>query len=158
MARGRKPTPTHLRLVSGKIGKRPLNLQEPKAPQGRPSCPAHASDKARETWGYVCGILEDMGVLSVIDAVAIEMLCEAYADFVAASKALRDFGSDFYETATESGSIMYRAHPALAKKQDADRRIRGWLAEFGLTPSARSRIKLGSDGDKNEDPEKKYFA
>ena len=158
MARGRKPLPTHLKLVTGNPGKRAINRQEPKAPLGRPSCPAHASDKARETWGYVCGLLEDMGILATTDALAIEMLCEAYADFVAASKALKDFGSDFYETATESGSIMYRAHPALAKKQDADRRIRGWLAEFGLTPSARSRIKLGGDADKTEDSEKKYFA
>lgn len=158
MARGRKPLPSHLKLVTGNPGKRAINRNEPKAPAGRPSCPAHASDKARETWGYVVGILEDMGILSLVDALAIEMLCEAYADFVRASADLKAFGSSYYETVNEAGSVMYRAHPALAKKQDADRRIRGWLAEFGLTPSARSRIKLGNDGDKTEDAEKKYFA
>lgn len=158
MARGRKPLPTHLKLVKGNPGKRPTNKNEPKAPAGRPSCPAHASDKARETWGYVCGLLEDMGILATVDAVAIEMLCEAYADFVAAADELKSLGSDYYETVTKEGSVMYRAHPALAKKQDADRRLRGWLAEFGMTPSARSRVKLGGDADKTEDAEKKYFA
>jgi len=158
MARGRKPLPTHLRIVTGNPGKRAINKDEPKAAKGRPSCPAHASDKARETWGYVCGILEDMGILTTTDALAIEMLCEAYADFVAAARTLKDFGSDFYETVNEGGATMYRAHPALAKKQDADRRIRGWLSEFGMSPSSRSRVKLGNNGDEDADGEKKYFA
>ena len=157
MARGRKPLPSHLRLIKGNPGKRPINANEPRAAKGRPSCPDHASDKARETWGYVCNVLDDMGLLTCTDAIAIEMLCEAYADFVAASQDLKDFGSSYYQTVNEAGSIMYRAHPAVAKKQDADRRIRGWLAEFGMSPTARSRVKIGNDGDKEDAAEKKYF-
>jgi phage terminase small subunit len=37
---------------------------------------------------------------------------------------------------------MHRLHPAVSVMQDADRRIKGWLIEFGQTPSARSRIKV----------------
>src|SRR5690349_4468004 len=129
--KGRKPKPTHLKLVTGNPGKRAINPAEPKAKRARPSAPSHMSDKARETWGYVTGLLDRMGILTEVDALALEMLCEAYADFLAASATLKELGSDYYETMNQSGSIMYRAHPALAKKQDADRRIRGWLAEFG---------------------------
>lgn len=156
MARGRKPTPTHLKLVTGNPGRRPLNKDEPQPVAGRPKCPAHCSKNARKLWDYVCDLLHDMGLLATSDAVALEMLCEAYSDFLAASDTLKEFGDDFYETTNESGSTMYRVHPALAKKQDADRRIRGWLAEFGLTPSSRTRVKAGTDG-KEEDPIEKYF-
>lgn len=153
--KGRKPKPTHLKLVTGNPGKRAINAAEPKVSRSRPSPPSHMSDKARETWGYVTGLLDRMGILTEVDALALEMLCEAYADFLAASATLRELGSDYYETTNQSGSTMYRAHPALAKKQDADRRIRGWLAEFGMTPSARSRVK--ADGEQEEDPAEAYF-
>lgn len=147
--RGRRPKPTHLKLVSGNPGKRPVNKNEPKVPRSRPSPPAHMSDKARETWGYVSGLLDRMGVLCEVDAVALEMLCEAYADYLAAKNELKDFGSEYYTTLTAAGDKMHRSHPAVAQKNDADRRIRGWLSEFGMTPSARSRVK--SDGEGNED-------
>lgn len=154
--KGRKPTPTHLKVVAGNPGRRPLNDAEPVAQKSRPSCPSHASDKARETWGYVCSILDQMGLLSDVDALAIEMLCEAYADYLAAVQALKEFGSDYYQTVNQSGGVMHRAHPAVAVKQDADRRIRGWLAEFGMTPSSRSRVRAEGDGD-DEDAAKRYF-
>lgn len=154
--RGRKPTPTHLKLVKGNPGKRPANPKEPKPARSRPSAPAHMSDKARETWGYVSGLLDRMGVLADVDAVALEMLCEAYADHLAARQALKDFGSDYYTTLTPAGEQMHRAHPAVAQKNDADRRIRGWLSEFGMTPSARSRVD--ADGKEAEnDPAAAYF-
>ena len=155
MARGRKPTPTHLKVVTGNPGRRPLNGAEPEAQRARPSCPSHASDKAKETWGYVCGILDRMGLLAEPDALALEMLCEAYAEYLAAREELREFGSRYYQTENQAGGVMHRAHPAVAVMQDADRRIRGWLAEFGMTPSARSRVKV--DGAKeDDDPLAKY--
>ncbi len=154
--RGRKPKPTHLKLVTGNPGKKALNKAEPKVARSRPSAPAHMSDRARETWGYVSALLDRMGVLAEVDAMALEMLCEAYADFLSAAGELEGLGSDFYETTNQSGSTMYRAHPALAKKQDADRRIRGWLAEFGMTPSARSRVKADGEAS-SEDPAATYF-
>jgi P27 family predicted phage terminase small subunit len=139
---GRKPKPTRLKLVAGNPGRRKLNHAEPKPRRGRPSAPAHVSDKARETWRYVAGVLDRMGVLTEADALALEMLCEAYADYLAARAELKAFGSNYYETTTKDGSVMHRLHPAVGALQDADRRIKSWLIEFGQTPSARSRIKV----------------
>jgi P27 family predicted phage terminase small subunit len=114
------------------------------------------SDKARETWGYVSGLLDRMGILTEVDAVALEMLCEAYADYLKARDDLDAFGSNYYETVNQSGGVMHRAHPAVAVMQDADRRIKAWLAEFGMSPSARTRVK--GDGEQEEDPADRYFA
>lgn len=174
MAKGRKPTPTHLRLVKGNPGKRPINEAEPRAPRERPSAPAHISDAAREVWGQAVLILDEMGVLTRADAFAIEMLCEAMADHRSAGQTIKacakaareaaeegevaDFSPDgrYYRTINQAGGVMWRAHPAVALRADADRRIRAWCAEFGLTPSARSRIVTG-DGAAKDDLEQKYF-
>jgi P27 family predicted phage terminase small subunit len=115
----------------------------------------HLSDKARETWGYVSGLLDRMGVLTEADGVGLEMLCETYADFLAARAELKAIGSEYYETSTASGDTMYRVHPAVAQRNDADRRIRAWLAEFGMTPSARARVK--ADAEAEEDRAASYF-
>lgn len=155
--KGRRPKPSHLKLVTGVPGKRPVNAKEPRVARSRPSSPSHMSDKGRETWGYVTGLLDRMGVLTEIDAVALEMLCEAYADYLAAKAELKDFGSDYYTTLTALGDKMHRAHPAVAQKNDADRRIRAWLSEFGMTPSARSRVKADGEGNENE-AAASYFA
>lgn len=153
--KGRKPKPSHLRVVTGNPGKRPLNANEPKPGRQRPSAPAHMSDKARETWGYVSGLLDRMGVLTEADSLALEVLCEAYADFLRARQVLKDFGSNYYETVNQTGGVMHRAHPAVAVMQDADRRIKAWLAEFGMSPSARTRVKV--DGEQEEDTAAQYF-
>src|SRR5690242_448201 len=108
--KGRKPTPSHLKLVKGNPGKRALNASEPKPRRQRPSAPAHMSDKARETWGYVSGLLDRMGILTEADAIGLEMLCEAYADYLAARATLKEIGSNYYETVNQTGRVMHRAH------------------------------------------------
>jgi P27 family predicted phage terminase small subunit len=96
-----------------------------------------------------------MGVLTEADGVALEMLCETYADFLAARAELKAIGSEYYQTSTASGDVMHRIHPAVAQRNDADRRIRAWLAEFGMTPSARARVK--ADAEAEEDRAASYF-
>ena len=42
--RGRKPSPTHLKLVKGNPGKRPLNVSEPEPEAVLPCPPAELCD------------------------------------------------------------------------------------------------------------------
>jgi P27 family predicted phage terminase small subunit len=153
--KGPRPTPTAIKKALGNPGRRPLNRSESKSDQEIPPAPKHLSQKARKTWDRVSVILNDMGVLTIADGIALEMLCEAYADYLLARDELEAFGSNFYETVNAQGGVMHRAHPAVAVMQDADRRIRAWLSEFGITPSARSRGKI--DPPAEPDPADRYF-
>lgn len=172
---GRKPTPSHLRLIAGNRGKRPINEDEPKPRRERPSAPAGVSDSAREVWGQTVLVLDEMGVLTTADSFAVEMLCEAIADHRSAveqialnkkkSKEETDVVTDsdwsacghYYRTKSREGGFMWRSHPAVAMKSDADRRIKAWCAEFGMTPSARSRLVVGVGGDKSQEKANAYF-
>src|SRR4051794_7754205 len=107
---------------------------------GRPRPPAHVSDGARKIWPRLAEMLDSSGVLTKADAIAFEVLCEA--DLLDARAAIKAFGSQYFEATTEAGGRIIRPHPAVAAIRDADRRIRAWLVEFGLTPSARSRVTV----------------
>jgi len=141
--KGRKPSPTHLKLVRGNPGKRPIKAAgEPKPAHMLPNPPAHLSSRAKAAWDQIAPVLSGMGALTEADAVALELLCEAYADDTGAREELRAFGSNYYETTTQTGATMRRLHPAVSVMQEADRRLRNWLVEFGQTPSAQSRIQI----------------
>ncbi len=51
---------------------------------------------------------------------------------------------------------MRRVQPAYTALQDADRRFRAWLVEFGVTPAARSKVKADPVAE-DTDPAAKYF-
>lgn len=141
MAVGRPPTPTHLKVISGNPGKRPLNDQEPQLPNERPKYPKGFSAEEKACWDVVCSYLEKMGICSVVDSMAMERLIKVYMEIMVLTKTIESEGFT-YQCETKGGGIMLRAHPAVALLADADRRFRQWLVEFGLTPSSRSRIKV----------------
>lgn len=165
---GRRPKPTVLKLVQGNPGKRPINDKEPTPKRAKPPRPGHMSELAKKAWPKVSRILAGLSVLTLADGLALEGLCEAYAELQAARKAIREAGGEYYFCPMGPSGVdadgkpvaapgMWRAHPAVAMRNDADRRLRAWLVEFGLTPAARSKVKV--DGQPaSEDPAERFFA
>lgn len=45
--RGRKPTPTAIKVLEGNPGKRPLNANEPKPKKKAPRCPSWLEEEAK---------------------------------------------------------------------------------------------------------------
>ena len=147
---GRKPKPSHLKAITGNAGKRAANKREPKPRKGIPPCPGHLSLRAKAAWKRLGPELEAMGVLTVADGMALELLVSAYAEYRDAQD-LVDREGKTYETVSQSGSVMVRARPEVAMASDAWRRMRAMLAEFGLTPSSRSRVNA-ADPEREADP------
>ena len=79
---GRRPKPTHLKVVTGNPGKRKLNDKEPTPAKEIPSPPAHLTDWGKVAWGRLTVLLDGMGVLTVADTLALERLCDIYADIL----------------------------------------------------------------------------
>ncbi len=157
MGKGRKPTPSHLKVVRGTERADRRNDAEPRPTRERPSAPAHMSDRARECWGYIIGVLDSMGVLTEADALAVELLCEARADWLDARKEIEGAGGPTYQSINQqTGAVLIKAHPAVAMRNDAARRLQSLLAEFGCTPSSRSKVGAGG-GDGEEDPAAEFF-
>lgn len=149
---GRRSTPTAMKIASGNPGKRAINKREPKPPAGVPTPPEHLSDEARRVWFALAPMLDAMGVLTQADAIELEVLCEDYAEWLELKKDIQANGR-VQTVTTKSGDEFIRQRPQVGMLQDADRRLKGHLAEFGLTPASRSKVTI-SEKSEGED---KYF-
>lgn len=99
-------------------------------------------------------MLDRMGVLTLADGTALELLCSAYADYLEASEVVRVAGTTYTST-TAQGDTMYRPRPEVAMRNDAWNRVAKMLAEFGLTPSSRSKVTV--DPVTGKDDEERFF-
>jgi P27 family predicted phage terminase small subunit len=149
VGKGRPPKPTHLRLLNGNAGKRPINKAEPKPAKKRPEQPAGLDAGAARAWTKISDVLEGMGVLTIADGVALHLLVDALTEWQQARGVTERDGAT-YECPTESGGVMIRARPEVAIAADAWRRAKAMLTEFGLTPSSRTRIKTGGKQAEDE--------
>lgn len=156
MAKGRKRTPDHLKVVSGTDRADRRNDAAPTPDVARPPMPSTLTDFAAANWDRFCGVLESMGVLSVADEFALEQLVETYAQWLHAQGVI-DIEGTHYTTESKSGGTMVRAHPAVAMRSDAARRFASLMSEFGLTPASRSRVSVSDGEGAQDDPAARYF-
>jgi len=144
---GRKPKPTYLKLVTGNPGRRPLNKNEPKPRRKLMQPPDELSDDAKIEWKRIAPELHRLGLLTVADRAALAAYCEEWAVFMVARRALarmaeRDLLTGGLMIKSESGYAMQ--NPLVGTAHKARRAMIAYAAEFGMTPSARSRIQIGN--------------
>jgi P27 family predicted phage terminase small subunit len=127
------------------LAKRPLNKREPKPKVARPHCPAHLDDMAKLEWDRLVPILTQMQVLTEADYMALASLCQAYSTMAKAQEQLNKTGILFktpngYVQQSPLVSIVHQSAELLTKL----------CREFGLTPSARSRVTtIGQNQSEN---------
>jgi len=103
--------------------------------------PKHLPESARALWRWLSPRLDEMQTLTQVDGPALELLCDAYAEYRTAREVITRDGAT-YEAVTEAGATMHRVRPEVAIASDAWRRVRAMLTEFGLTPSSRSKVSM----------------
>lgn len=133
--RGRKPKPTALKVLNGNPGNRPLNKNEPKPHTAVSACPDWLEEEAKAEWARMGQILEDMGILSEIDTTAFAGYCQSYARWKEAEEFLTQHGSIIR---TPNGYLQQVPQVSIA--QTNLKIMLKFCEQFGLTPSARSRI------------------
>ena len=68
---GRKPKPTAIKKLEGNSGKRKLNTKEPIPAKGMPNCPEWLLAEAKKEWERLADLMNQMGVLTEVDMVAL---------------------------------------------------------------------------------------
>lgn len=97
-------------------------------------------EEAKRLWRALAPYLVDLGVMKVTDEPAFEMLCLHYAVARAALDELWGEDGSIKVTALTSFGDE-KKHPAASVLRENSMAFKGYLAEFGLTPSSRVRIK-----------------
>jgi len=136
MPKGPAPKPTELRLLHGDRADR-VNEHEPIPVDEAPQCPDEVSDAVREIWDYTVEHLDHMGLAKACDRDALLCYCEAVIRHRQASRVLAQ--SPILIKGRNDSLVT---NPAVRAQRDAAHVIRHFAQEFGLTPSARSRIEV----------------
>jgi P27 family predicted phage terminase small subunit len=123
---------------------------EAKVVPALPSPPPHLSDEAKVEWGRVSEDLFKVGLLSVVDRAALAAYCQAYARWVQAERSIAEMAKRDQLTGglmikTTNGNAIQNPLVGTANKAAAD--MVRYAAEFGMTPSARSRINATPQGE-----------
>lgn len=132
---GRRPTPSALKLVRGTRGRRPEAGAWALSPR-LPRPPEDLSEQARREWYRIGGRLRRLGLMTELDTVALEVLVRAYARLRELHAHLARHGMFI---ADQDGAL--RPSPLLAAARDAERDVLRAAVEFGLSPSARERVR-----------------
>ena len=134
--KGRKRTPSKLKLVRGNPGKRKLPKDEPKIDAAIPPCPKHLNKEEHKLWAEIGKELYDLGVLTGVDAGVFEVYVTALARLrrvkVETEKALIFKGPN--------GGPLH--NPYLAIENKAKEQVMKAGAELGLSPASRSRVSV----------------
>lgn len=138
--RGRKPKPTALKVLEGNPGKRQLNKNEPKPNTKLPKCPDWLEEEAKAEWKRLAKNLNELGILTELDANTFASYCQAYARWREAEEFITLHGSI---VKTKSG--YWQQVPQVAIAHSNQKIMMQAAAEFGLTPSSRSRIIANED-------------
>ena len=170
--RGRKPKPTALKELEGNPSRRTLNENEPKPRaavlpvkrEDKPDaqrallrsessdCPDWLEDEAKAEWARMGDILADMGVLTEVDVTAFAGYCQAYARWKEAEEFLTQHGSIIR---TPNGYLQQVPQVSIA--QTNLKIMLKFCEQFGLTPSARSRIVANKSVEETTDEMEKLL-
>lgn len=141
---GRKPKPTHLKVVAGEKRPSRINQNEPAAAPGVAAAPIWLSARAAEIFDQLSATLHGMGIASPDDMHALSLLASRIEEVEQLTGIIEDGGRTYV---SEAGLV--KAMPEVGMRNEAMRHAQSLLAEFGLTPSARSKVSAGKAPEAN---------
>lgn len=140
MSRPRKPSA--LKLVQGtsragrENGAEPepmlLNNLEP---------PAHLQPRSAAVWCEIAPMLRRIQVLTEADVIALELLCDAVADY----RYARQVAGERFVTTSEKGNEMLSQW--FVAKLSSAKRAEAMMTRFGMDPVSRSRVMINPQSD-----------
>jgi P27 family predicted phage terminase small subunit len=97
--------------------------------------------------------LETSKTLSTVDDAALYAYCRLFADAERLQRSVETLSSPFYDKVSVDGAGVEhtepKVHPGFAQLRSYRQALRQFLVEFGLTPAARSRVKVADVSERD---------
>jgi len=142
--RGPAPKLNATQIVKGDPGKRARRAAavEPVVPVADYDAPKWLDGEARAEWDRIVALFTEMErsgqrLMTALDVAALAVYCDAFSDYELARKQVAIEGKVL---TTEKGYAY--TNPWVAIQKTAAEQIKKFAAEFGFTPSARSRMQI----------------
>lgn len=163
--KGRKPTPTQLKVIAGNPGKRPLNKRDLNPETEIPKAPSHLRGEAKREWVRMSERLAVLNLLTGVDRAALAAYCVAYDTWCEASRHVQKDGAVIRQVVQQKGLTLFGAddqpitqdvHNPWASVMNKQALImHKFMVEFGMTPSSRTR--LSGSGESSGDPDEDFL-
>ncbi|WP_026486816.1 phage terminase small subunit P27 family [Caldanaerobius polysaccharolyticus] len=153
---GRKAKPITLHLLEGKKHLTKAEIEQRLAGEQRF---AIASDKikppkwlnktAKKEFNRIVKEMAETGLLTNIDVDALAIYCDALSQYIECCKIIEREGLmvEYTNKAAETNKVP---HPLLSKKKQLFEQMKAIASEFGFTPSARAKIAIPKQEEKEE--------
>jgi len=158
---GPRPKPSKLLKLSGSWREQyKRSGSEPAPEEVAPPRPAWLSPGAVEVWDSLTAVLANMGVLTIADGAMLSRYCELWVDWQDTNTFIRKNGTAYpiRHKATRGGDPgeikCFMQFPQVGVRNQIGRELRAIECEFGLSPSARTRIDVelaGAGGKGSKD-------
>src|SRR5690606_4327563 len=142
---GRKPLPTHLKLVKGTARPHRLNKAEPKPVVATPEPPDHLDEAAKLKFTEMAELLARHGVMTELDTHALARYVVIWRRWPEAEQEVKRRGP-VVTTSNDARSQTPRwavASKCLAQRAQSE-------AEFGLTRASRSRTRMAEPAETSD--------
>lgn len=140
---GPAPKPSRLKELHGTGKAKP---SEPRPLRAElPDPPAFLDEEALRMWKKLAPELNRLGLLTIVDLEALSAACLSWSLAVQASEAIKAEG-----IIVPDGVGRVHKHPAFQILRDSLATFKSFAAEFGLTPSSRTRLSSEVADDLSE--------
>ena len=144
---GRKALPANVHLLRGNPSKLPVSqllgddVIRPEV--AIPPCPKYLGAEGQKEWRRITKYLFGLGLISHIDRAALTGYCDAWDDYVWARKTIEAAAQPGDGRVTDLPSGYKQVSVAVQIKSRSWALMKQFLAEFGMSPAARSRVVAG---------------
>ena len=136
---GRPRVPTVLKVIKGTDRPCRRNPDEPKPKAGIPRPPDFLQGDARKHYWKTARKLARLGLVTEIDGIGLAMLCQEWAHYVEATESVKASG-----LLIKSPNGFPVLNPYLIVANQAQKKLRSLLSDFGMSPGSRSRIQAAA--------------
>ena len=139
--RGPAPTPSSVLKLRGTL-RADRTFDEPSPPPGIPNCPEWLTDEAKQVWYQIAPRLAESGLLTMLDESALARYCTLWVRWKRSEDFIEENGDVFTVKDGNGTPRGVRAFPQVNAANKLAATLTRIEAEFGMTPSGRSRIHV----------------
>jgi P27 family predicted phage terminase small subunit len=111
-----------------------------------PPCPKFLQGGGRKQFKKTARKLARIGLMTELDDMALAMLCQGWQEFLDNTEQVKKSG-----ILVKSPNGFPVLNPYLIAANQAIKKVRSLLAEFGMTQGSRSRIHAAATSDESDD-------
>lgn len=113
-------------------------------------CPIPMDPTGQKMWKTLVQELTAMDMVTNVDVFALAVCCDAFSNYVKATRAIKREGQKLKYTNTGK-AVNKIQNPSVAIAHKYHSIFKSYLSEFGLSPAARARLILPKDEEGDED-------